>query len=312
MENDRARVNIFTRYEQRENRYTNGFVSLLSLAAFGHPRLLNQLLSDNLDLPGTFDPINFRVLKGLEGYADGEISDADFCIWFETKIVSGSLCEKQVRQHLGRLAEKSQERQYLVLLTPDDSGSNYIKGFLEIDSRIRHLEWRRAFELLKPSAERDANTVFSALADQFRDHIRQTIFEQDLAGGILKISFGDKSEVYKDTYLDEMKAGKWLHWNTPRQYKSLDGTGRKLLLYDRTRRGVTVEAEIGKVVETHLEADYPWNNEIVPETIRFFDPPIPLDRLRSLEYFQDFGVHRKDRNAFRNLTREQYHLLVGQ
>ena len=113
-----------------------------------------------------------------------------------------------------------------------------------------------------------------------------------------------------DAYLDEMRAGKWTRWNTPRQYKNLDGTGRKLLLYDRTREGVTVEAEIERVIETFSEPDYPWTNEIVPRSMKFFDPPIPLKHIRSLEHFQDFGVHRKDRNAFRNLTREQYRLLV--
>jgi len=307
-----SRVNIFTRYEQRENDHTNGFVSLLSLAPLGHPRLLSRLLSKQLGLRGTFNPIDFLVLRGVEGYADGEVSAADFCIWFETKIVSGSLREDQVRQHLKMLEAKPQKRRYLVLLTPDDGRSSYIKRFLEIDPRVRHLEWRRAYDLLNQPAGLDANSVFSALAHQFRDHIQETIFEQDLAGGILKISFGDKSEVYAGTYLDKMKAGKWPRWNSPRQYKSLDGTGRKLLLYDRTRQGVTVEAEIGKVVETRSEPDYPWTNKIVPGSMRFFDPPIPLGHIRSLEYFQDFGVHRKDRNAFRNLTREQYRLLVGQ
>jgi len=305
-------VNIFTTYKQLENDYTNGFVSLLSLAPLGHPRLLNQLLNDELRLRGTFNPVNFLVLEGIDGYADGEVSAADFCIWFETKIVSGNLRKDQVRRHLKMLDAKPQTRRYLVLLTPDDSRSSYIRRFLTIDHRIRHLEWRRAYNLLESPAGRDADCVFSALAHQFRAHIKERIFEQDLAGGILKISFGDKSEVYAGTYLDEMKAGKWPRWNSPRQYKSLDGTGRKLLLYDHTRKGLTVEAEIGSVVETRSEPEYPWTNKIVAGSMKFFHPPIPLQRIRSLVHFQDFGVHRKDRNAFRNLTREQYRLLVPQ
>lgn len=307
-----SRVNIFIRYDQRENDYTNGFISLLSLVHPEQSRLLSQLLNEQLGLLGTFNPANFLVLRGVDGYADAEISAAaDFCIWFETKIVSGTLREDQVRQHLGILDEKPQTCRYLVLLTPDDSDSSYIRRFLAIDPRIRHLEWRQAYELLESPDGRYADGVFSSLAQQFRDHIQETIFKQDLAGGILKISFGDQSGVYEDSYLSELKAFKWKTWNTPRQYKSLDGTGRKLLLYDGSRQGVTVEMEIGRVVETHSERDYPWSNEIVPGSIRFFDPAIPNERIRSLEYFQDFGVHRKDRNAFRNLTRAQYRLLMA-
>jgi hypothetical protein len=210
-----SRVNIFTTYKQPENDYTNGFVSLLSLAPLGRPKLLSQLLNEQLGLRGTFNPVDFLVLEGIAGYADGEISAAGFCIWFETKIVSGTLREEQVRQHLKMLGAKPQTRRYLVLLTPDDSGSSYIERFTAIDPRILHLEWRRAYDLLESPARRGVNSVFSALANQFRSHIQETIFEQDLAGGILKISFGDKSEVYKSRYLDEMKAGKWTAGTPP-------------------------------------------------------------------------------------------------
>jgi len=305
-------ANIFTWYEQRENDYTNGFVSLLGLAPLGNPGLLTKLLNDKLGFPGTFSPKAFLVLKGIDGYADAEVSAADFCIWLETKIVSGSLRECQIRQHLELLDKKPQKHQYLVLLTPDDSGSSYVQRFLRIDRRVRHLEWRCVHDLLEPSAGRDTESVFSALAHQFRAHIHETIFEQDLAGGILKVNFGDKSGVFAEEYLKEMKAGEWRDWNTPRQYKSLDGTGRKLMLYDRTRKGLTVEAEIESVVETRSENGYPWTNTFVPGSMKFFEPPIPLQRIRSLDRFQDFGVHRKDRNAFRNLTREQYRQLVDQ
>jgi hypothetical protein len=301
-------VNIFTAYKQLENDCTNGFVSLLSLAPRGHTRLLNQLLNDELGLHGTFNPDDFLVLEGIDGYADGEVSAADFCIWFETKIRSGMLRKDQVRQHLKMLDAKSQTRRYLVLLTPDDSRSSYIQGFRAIDHRIRHLEWRHAYDLLE--SPRDADIVFSALAHQFRAHIQKTIFKQDLAGGILKISFGKKSGLDAKTYLGDMP--NWTRWDSPRQYKNLDGTGRKLLLYDHTRKGLTVEAEIGSVAKTNSEPDYPWTNELVPGTMKLFDPPIPLEHIRTLENFQDFGVPRKDRNAFRNLTRDQYRLLLGQ
>lgn len=298
-------VNIFTAYKQLENDYTNGFVSLLSLAHRGHTRLLNQLLNDKLGLHGTFNPDDFLVLEGIDGYADGEVSAADFCVWFETKIRSGMLRKDQVLQHLKMLDAKSQTRRYLVLLTPDDSRSSYIQGFCTIDHRIRHLEWRHAYDLLE--SPRDADNVFSALAHQFRAHIQKTIFKQDLAGGILKISFSKKSGLDAKTYLDNMR--NWKRWDSPRQYKNLDGTGRKLLLYDHTRKALTVEAEIESVAKTNSEPDYPWTNKFVPGTVKLFDPPIPLEHIRTLENFQDFG---KDRSAFRNLTRDQYRLLLGQ
>lgn len=302
-------VNIFTRYEQRENSYTNGFMSLLSFLPLVYPQFVNHLLNDHLGLSGVFNPVNFLVLSGIESYVDGEVSASDFCVWIETKIVSGTLCTDQLHRHLKMLEAKPQRRRYLVLLTPDDSSSSYIKRFLEINPCIRHLAWRNVYDLLESLKEQDAGNVLFALVQHYLAHIKETIFEQDLAGGILKINFGKKSGVHEDSYLDEIKVGKWPCWNSPRQYKSLDGTGRKLLLYDRTRQGITVEAEIAKVFETN-EPDYPWTNEII--SWRIFDTPIPIERIRPLKYFQDFGVHRKDRSAFRNLTREQYRLLVDQ
>src|SRR5258708_16639241 len=123
-----GRVNIFTMYKQAEDDYTNGFVSLVSLAPLGdHPGLLNQLLNDELGLRGSFNPVDFLVLEGIDGYADGEVSAANFCIWFEAKIVSGALREDQVRRHLKMLDAKTQTRRHLALLTPDDSRSRYIK-----------------------------------------------------------------------------------------------------------------------------------------------------------------------------------------
>ena len=64
-----------------------------------------------------------------------------------------------------------------------------------------------------------------------------------------RIDFGDKSEIYEDTYLVTMTAGAWNRWNAPGEYKSLDATGRKLMLYDRNR-GITAEVEIRKVNRT--------------------------------------------------------------
>ena len=91
----------------------------------------------------------------------------------------------------------------LVLLTPDDSNSAYIKGFRSLDpTRILHLEWRRVYEFLKKHQD-DMGAVFSELTDQFLDLIHDTVFEQDIVGVILFIRFGKQSGIDPNTYLDE-------------------------------------------------------------------------------------------------------------
>src|SRR6266581_7550996 len=76
---------------------------------------------------------------------------------------------------------------------------------------------------------------------------------QDIIAVIVKIDFGDKSEVYPDKYIDEMKRGEWTKWNTPRKYKYLEGKGKKLILYDRELKALTVEVEIQEVNNTNDE-----------------------------------------------------------
>lgn len=309
-------VNIFTQYDQLENHFTNGFVSILSLSRFECPGFVGSFLRDELGLPTDEEIDTFRVQPGQDGTADGELSGKECCVWFETKIRSGTLDAVQIRQHLNGdgnhrngLKGRKEKLRRLVLLTPDDSGSRYIKEFLSIDARhVLHLEWKRTYAYLTRFVSETRHTTFSELVHQFLRIIRDMVFEQDLAGVIVKIHFGDESEVYKDRYLDEMKSGMWNHWNTPREYKSLDGTGRKLLLYDK-HQGITAEVEIERVERTDVEADYPWTNEFAPGTLRFFEPPIRLDRIRSVKGFEHFGVYRKDRSPFRNITQEQYRQL---
>ena len=91
----------------------------------------------------------------------------------------------------------------------------------------------------------------------------------------------------------------------------MDGTGRKLLLYDRTRQGITAEVEIRKVKRIKWARAYPWANIFAPGTLRVFEKPIRLSRIRNMAGFEDFGKHRKDRTAYRNITHEQYRQLTG-
>ena len=153
-----------------------------------------------------------------------------------------------------------------------------------------------------------ATGVFAGLVNQFLDRIHENVFQQDMAGVILKINLSEKDVAQ---YLTEMAAGEWTAWNTPRKYEKLDGTGRKMLLYDRARSGITVEVEIGEVTTNTSDPGYPCTNKFAPETLKLFDPPIPLSRIRLLEGFKDFGVHKKDRTPYRNFTRSQYEQLTS-
>jgi hypothetical protein len=130
-----------------------------------------------------------------------------------------------------------------------------------------------------------------------------------MAGVITKIAFGDHSEVYSNEYLGEMRRGEWDRCHTPRLYKALDGTGRKLLLYDRERQSITAEVEIKNVERIPRRRNYPWCNEFAAQP-KIFRPAIPLELIRSLPGFENFGKHRKDRSPYRNITREQYRLLM--
>ena len=104
-----------------------------------------------------------------------------------------------------------------------------------------------------------------------------------------------------------MRAGDWKKWRTPREYKRLDGTGRKLMLYDNTRMAITIEVEIQKVTGPHKKNDYPWTNVFVRDKLLVFeDPWIPLSRILEIPGFENFATAR---SAFMILTQEQYRQL---
>jgi hypothetical protein len=132
------------------------------------------------------------------------------------------------------------------------------------------------------------------------------IFEQDIIGIIAKVTFGEVTGVNASTYLDEMRRGLWKRWNTPKRYKNLDGTGRKLLLYDKERKSITVEVEISKVEETNEEEGYPFSNWFAEDTLKVLSRPIDSDIIESISGFENF-TH--ERAPYRNLTHEQYRLL---
>ncbi len=306
-------VNIFKRYKQEENAFTNGLISILSLSTLDNEPLVDNFFRDVLNFPvfGDTKERKFYVLSNTDGTADAGIRGADGCIWFETKIFSGTLREDQVNSHLLKLSQQPESLRRLVLLTPDDSQSLYIKKFCSDKKEIVHIEWRKVYRFLKEFS-REKEGILPEIIKQFLTQISRMVFERDIAGIIQKINFGHESEVFADKYLDEMKNGVWDEWRTPRFYKELDGTGRKLLLYDRTRKAITVEIEIAKVVgpdEVDESKAYPWSNQFEKESISILNKPIQLKQIRLVPGFENFGVHRKDRSPYRNITREQYQAL---
>lgn len=306
-----SNVNIFKKYEQEENHITNGLMSILRMSTFDNPRFFALFLRGELGLDLSERVNTFNVL-GIHGTtADGELCGKDFCIQFETKIVSERLRRDQIRAHLKHLQHRRERLKRLILLTPDDRNSRYIKEFRSLDeTRILHLEWNRVYEFLKNSVRKRPRSVFSKLISQYLEHIQEMVFKQNFAGIILKIRFGEDSGVDPKTYLTELENDG--RWHTPSKYKKLDGAGRKLMLYDGVRKGITAEVEIKKLKRIKGARVYPWDNIFAPRTLRRFPKPIRLSRIRSMAGFKGFGKHRQDRAPCRNITREQYRELTGQ
>jgi hypothetical protein len=302
-------VSIFSSYKQ-ENQFTNGLLSLVELSKKVTSKFAATFLKELLPQGPQGQIETFHVLKEIEGAADAELCSKGFCIRIETKIWSCRLRDEQVHRRLCELERSKKKLKRLVLLTPDDSNSAYIKRFRSLDpTRILHLEWRRVYEFMLKHKD-DLGPVFAELVDQFLDLIHDTVFEQDIVGVILFIRFGKKSGIDPNTYLKEIENEPWDSWSTPpKEYKGLDGTGRKLLLYDKTRQAITVVGEILKRRRTNYYADYPWTHFFAPGTLRILDPAIPVREIHRLEGFKYLG---KCQNACWNVTQEEYRRLMGE
>ncbi|MCX6640513.1 MAG: winged helix-turn-helix domain-containing protein [bacterium] len=302
---------LFTYYSQEENRFTNGLLSILNLSRIESPRFVTDLFNDTLSLNISRKPLNFKVLRDIseqldDGKPDGEISNENLCLLFETKVRSGSLNKDQIRGHLKKLRQKKSRMKRLILLTPDDSVSSYIRQLTQQHRPyVVHLEWRRIFDFLETYTLTNSS-LLAEIIKQFLDQIHSRIFTQDIAAVIVKVNFIEKSGVNPETYLEEMRRGKWDDWHTPRQYKQLDGNGRKLILYDSKKKALTMEVEIKQVKKTRSEEPYPWSNKFVPNTIRIYRNPVRVEEIHKLEGFENFG---RQRGACRNVTREQYNKL---
>ena len=173
------------------------------------------------------------------------------------------------------------------------------------------MEWRKVRDYLEHSIENAATTTFSSLVRHFVDQVQKRISEQDYAGIIQKVAFGNKAGLYAETFLDELKRGEnggWKYWDTPHKYEKLDGTGRKLMLYDRTRRAIVAEGEIRKVEKTSHSRDFPWTNHFATGTLQVYGESewIPLDHIFTVPGYENFVTSW---SGHWNVTHEQYKQL---
>jgi hypothetical protein len=306
---EKDRINIFNNYAQDENCFTNGLVSLLDLSRQSGKPLFKPFFVELLNFHLPSEISKCRVLAGMDGSTvDAELCGKDIRVRIETKIESGTLRKEQIRRHLRYLTGCTEKTKVLIVLTPDDTNSAFVQGFLSsFHSRkycVVHLEWQRVYEFLSRRAK-GRRSVFRELALQYLQRTHGRIFDQDFGGIIQKISFGRKSRLDAETYLDEVK--EWRHWGTPRKYEKLIGTGRRLLLYDRVRKAITWGAEIRSVKRTSKRGNFPFRNTFAGPA-KILKPQIPLAKIQEIPGFESFGKPG-DRPPFRNITREQCRLL---
>lgn len=301
-----SETNIFRCYEQEENRFTNGLFSIFDLSRIEDKSFVSNFLKKNLPkIKIPRDRLYFKVLQGYEGTADAEISNNKLCFHIETKIKSGTLQKDQIKLHLKHIKKIGKKTKGLILLTPDNSESRYIKQYKSIEPIIHHLNWRRVYDYLKNYIENKHQSLFKEIISQYLTLVHDIIFEQDIVAVIAKMNFSDESGVKPNEYLKEMRRGEWSDWGTPTEYKNLDGTGRKLILYDPSRRALTVEAEIRRVVKER--GKYPWRNKFINKHPKIYDRPIPVKILEKIKKFENFS---KCRASHMNLTHDEYNELM--
>ena len=127
----------------------------------------------------------------------------------------------------------------------------------------------------------------------------------DVVGKIAYIDFGPRSRVYADSYLEEFRRGEWDEWGTPSDYLNGNENGI-LMLYDKTRNGITLELRVSKI--RYEEGHYGYRNQFEPEGISIYDPPIYIEIINSIDGFVNFGSISTPKW---NLTRDQYEELLG-
>lgn len=111
-------------------------------------------------------------------------------------------------------------------------------------------------------------------------------YSDKIVGAIAYIKFGDFSQVYSDSYIEEFSDGEWDHWNTPSDY--MRGAPGILLLYDPEREGITIQAEVTKVKKQGV-GRFPYHNTVDTDSVIVFDPPISEESITKVHGLESFG-----------------------
>jgi len=318
--------NCFRNYGQTENNFTNGLFSVLEFLTCRDGNFLIKFFADllNVDFPET--NATFKVLPGSEKSktdhgqpvtVDAIVSSGDVALFFETKIKPYSLRPQQIKGHLKRAIGPAREKtKKLVLLTPDDPTSDFLKATISIDpSVIIHLRWKDVRDFLNGHVRQLHDSVLNKLVAEYVDVIKTTIEQQDYIGIIQKVAFTKKTGLScpKDCVRELLKPH---GWGLPKKRNELDGMGRKLLIYSRKAEAqgrkspaILYEAEVlGCKEDANYEPDFPYRYAINADSVVEFDPPISLKKVAELGRFRNFGVRQ---NAYSNLLRTEYEKLTA-
>mgnify|MGYP001766096230 CR=1 FL=1 len=305
-------VNVFKLYKQPEDHFTNGLFGILQLMHVHERKSFDEFLSNVMGFRSKLGKsANFKFqVPAEESRPDALMEDASHYVLFESKIRSGTLDRDQVKRHLKSM-KNIRKRKILVLLTPDDSTSGYVEKFKHINKDIVHVQWKKVYEFFSLQTEKTKECVLKELMTNFNRAIEDQIVSQDFSAVILRIDFGE-SGVCSDTYLDELKDGDWKNWHTPREYKQLNGQGRKLLFYDKKRHALTAEVEIEQVSLNYYRKKqgqkYIWNNKINMDSVCVYKNAVSIENIRKIEGLEGFA---KGQSAIRNLTRSQYEEIMS-
>ena len=327
-----ARVNVFEGYKQRENQFTNGLLALLELSTaqdMQFPQRFIETLLPQIQIKGPIK--SFKVLKDYDKAknkrrqdvetVDAEIIAQDVFLAFETKI--NSYCPelpKQIEHHLVSVRSRTERTKKLVLLTPDDRDSRFVKDLLAIEPEmLLPLQWKEVFKHFQGEREHLKAGVFGELIGQYLDFIKQRIFEQDCVGYIMKMRFDTRDTgtgLTEDRYIEHITA-KDASWGLAKEHKELKTPRRRLLLFDPKKQAITVEMEIERTEKRpdtekppDTEKGYPFRNVIKAGSQMRFDPPILVRSIEEcggkLRNFKKRGA----RTAYWRLLARQYDQLT--
>ena len=194
----------------------------------------------------------------------------------------------------------------LVLLTPDDSRSKYILDILrKHGKRVAHVDWNRVYHCLDSMAKDSAKGVVHQLVRQYVDEIRECILEHDFKGVLLKVRFGERSDLSSEKLIPTLRNEDY--WHTPRRYDKLDGGERKLLLYDPEKAAIVAEAEIQEITREPYRRRFPWKNRFKPGTRRILRKGIDIETIQTVPGLENF---RSGRTGAWLLTGQQYQMLM--